>query len=114
MTVAELRRFAQVDIGPENATYLDALLGSAAPLAERLSTEAEVVLLGSIASAKYLDPLAEVFGERLLVPESFVGRGDMSRGGLMLRAVDSGEELSYVVALDAERRGGRPPPLSPR
>lgn len=114
VTLEDLRRFAGVDLGPANRTYVDALLASASDLAERLPTLAEVVLLGSIASGKYLDPLVDVFGERLLVPESFVGRGDMSRGGLMLRAVDAGTELRYVVAEEAERRGPRPPRLRPR
>ncbi|HKK93812.1 MAG TPA: hypothetical protein VJ925_10275 [Longimicrobiales bacterium] len=105
VTLDDLRRFARLDLGPANRIYMDALLGSAAELAERLPARAEFVLLGSIATGKYLDPLAEVFGERLLVPESFVGRGNMSRGGLMLRAVDAGRELRYVVAESAARRG---------
>ena len=68
-------------------------------------------MLGSIASGKYLDPLADVFGRRLLVPREFVGRGDISRGGLLLRAAEAGWAAEYVVALDTERRGTRPPRL---
>ena len=71
------------------------------------------MLLGSIASEKYTKPLLDVFGDRLLFPAEFVGRGDMSRGGLMLRAARSGEELSYVPVLGAVRRGKRPPKLIP-
>jgi hypothetical protein len=71
------------------------------------------VLLGSVASAKYVDVLVQVFGERLLFPVDFVGRGDMSRGGLMLRAVRAGEELPYVPVKGAVRHGPRPPRLPP-
>ncbi len=70
------------------------------------------VLLGSVASAKYTAPLLEVFGERLLFPVDFVGRGDMSRGGLMLRHARSGIELPYVPVRGAQLHGTRPPRLS--
>ena len=70
------------------------------------------VLLGSIASGKYVDVLLEVFGSRLCFPAEFAGRGDMSRGGLMLRCVASGEELGYVPLVGAERHGKRPPKLT--
>ena len=52
----------------------------------------EIVLLGSIASGKYVELLQPVFGNRLVFPPAFVGRGDMSRGGLLLRCVSAGEE----------------------
>ena len=70
-----------------------------------------MVLLGSIATGKYADALLEVFGERLLFPSDFVGRGDMSRGGLMLRRVQDGQELPYIPVNGAVRRGKRPPKL---
>jgi hypothetical protein len=73
-----------------------------------------VVLLGSIASPKYLEPLLSVFGARLLFPSAFVGRGDMSRGGLMLRCVESAEELAYLRVEGAPRTGTRPPRLARR
>ena len=82
-------------------------------LDEELGPDCEVVLLGSIASAKYVDILTDVFGDRLLFPVDFVGRGDMSRGGLLLRAVRSGEELPYVPVTGAVRHGPRPPRLPP-
>jgi hypothetical protein len=72
------------------------------------------VLLGSIASGKYVEVLLPIFAERLLFPSSFVGRGDMSRGGLMLRCVDSGLELDYMPIAGAVRQGKRPPKLAPR
>jgi hypothetical protein len=80
--------------------------------AERLAGAADqVVLLGSIATGKYLDTLLAVFGERLLFPGEFVGRGDMSRGGLLLRAARSGDELVYQPVAGARRHGTRPPKL---
>jgi hypothetical protein len=78
-----------------------------------IGPDCEVVLLGSIASAKYVDILTDVFGARLRFPIDFVGRGDMSRGGLLLRCVRAGEELAYVPVEGAVRRGPRPPKLAP-
>ena len=78
-----------------------------------IGAECEVVLLGSIASGKYVDLLMPIFGERLVFPPHFVGRGDMSRGGLMLRCVDAGLELDYVPLAGAVRHGQRPPKLAP-
>ena len=68
--------------------------------------------MGSIATGKYVDVLERVFGERLLFPAEFVGRGDMSRGGMMLRAARAGEELEYRPIAGAARRGPRPPKLA--
>jgi hypothetical protein len=68
-------------------------------------------LLGSIATGKYADTLTEIFGERLVFPVEFVGRGDMSRGGLLLRCVRDQRELEYQPVLGAIRRGKRPPKL---
>ena len=114
VTLADLEEFASGSIHPDETRYRDALRRTADALCAALGDGCEVVLLGSIASRRYLDPLAEVFAERLLVPETFAGRGDMSRGGLLLRAVDAGEELVYVAALQAARHGERPPRLEPR
>jgi len=70
------------------------------------------VLLGSIATGKYLEPLLAAFGERLRFPADFVGRGDMSRGGLLLRCARAGAELEYIGVAGAVRRGPRPPRLA--
>ena len=72
-----------------------------------------MVLLGSIASGKYVEVLQPIFGERLVFPPAFIGRGDMSRGGPMLRCVESGVELDYVPVAGAIRNGRRPPRLEP-
>ena len=113
VTRDSIRRFAGEPIDLENERYLRPLERSARTLRAAVGAECEVVLLGSVASGKYVEVLQPVFGDRLLVPSAFVGRGDMSRGGLMLRCVDSGDELAYVPVEGAVRRGPRPPKLSP-
>jgi hypothetical protein len=110
---ARLRRFAEVDIAAENARYVEPLLRDARRLAGALDLRCDVVLLGSIATGKYLEPLLGAFGERLRFPADFVGRGDMSRGGLLLRCARAGAELDYVAVNGAVRRGPRPPRLVP-
>ena len=113
ITMDALRAFGQVDIAANDPRYRDPLLRSARALNEEIGTDCEIVLLGSIASAKYVDVLLDVFAERLLFPIEFVGRGDMSRGGLLLRCVRAGEELTYVPVKGAVRHGPRPPKLAP-
>ena len=73
-----------------------------------------MVLLGSVASGKYVDVLLPILGDRLRYPTAFVGRGDMSRGGLMLRSAASGDELEYgPLTAGVRPRGPRPPKLDP-
>ena len=108
----DLREFAKVDIDPANPRYREPLERDLARLA-RASRKTEVVLLGSVASGKYVEILLDHIGDRLVFPETFVGRGDMSRGGVMLRAARQGEELTYIRAAGAVRRGTRPPKLEP-
>jgi hypothetical protein len=114
VTVRSLRAFAGEPIDIDNPRYRRPLEHSARSLAESIGPDCDVVLLGSIASGKYVEVLLPIFAERLLFPSSFVGRGDMSRGGLMLRCVDSGLELDYVPIAGAVRQGKRPPKLTPR
>jgi hypothetical protein len=113
VTADALKAFAGVDRAKGDERYRRPLLASARALAEEIGGDCEVVLLGSIASAKYVDILTAVFGDRLLFPIDFVGRGDMSRGGLLLRCVRAGEELRYVPVQGAVRHGPRPPRLTP-
>jgi hypothetical protein len=112
VTLGELRALGTVSIDAAEARYVEPLSRDAARLAAL--PNCEVVLLGSVASGKYVDPLLPLLGERLRFPEEFVGRGDMSRGGLMLRCAASGQELRYVAVAGAVRRGARPPKLEPR
>jgi hypothetical protein len=108
-----VRGFAGVDIASNDPRYRRPLIAGARALAEEIGPDCDVVLLGSIASAKYVDVLTEVFGARLRFPIDFVGRGDMSRGGLLLRSARSGEELTYAPVQGAVRHGPRPPRLPP-
>ncbi len=89
----DLRSFGALDIHPGEPRYREPLQRDVARLAA--DPEEELVLLGSVATGKYLDVLLEVVGERLLFPKEFLGRGDMSRGALMLRAARDGLELDY-------------------
>jgi hypothetical protein len=114
VTLADLHAFAAVDIDIDNPAYRDPLVRTATAVAAGLEHDTEVVLLGSVATAKYMDVLGGVFGDRLRFPAEFAGRGDMSRGGLMLRCVDARRELTYVPVDGAVRRGPRPPKLAPR
>ena len=113
LTAAAMRQAARVDIDAANPRYRKPLEASAGALAALLRPVDEVVLLGSIASSKYVEVLTAIFGERLLFPLEFVGRGDMSRGGLLLRCARAGVQLSYVPVLGAVRTGARPPKLAP-
>jgi hypothetical protein len=112
VTLEALRAFASVDVDAANPKYRRPLERSAKVLAADLG-DCDVVLLGSIASPKYVEVLQGIFGDRLMFPAEFVGRGDMSRGGLLLRAVSAAEELDYIPVAGAVRRGQRPPRLDP-
>jgi len=111
VTVEQLNAIAGIPVDQANQVYRDALLKAAELLNEYAGPACSYVLLGSVASGKYTEPLLEIFGERLLFPGDFVGRGDMSRGGLMLRSACSGVELSYIPVQGAVRHGVRPPRL---
>ena len=105
VTRAALRAFAAEDVHPDNAAYRRPLEWSARALAREIGADCDVVLLGSIASPKYITVLLEIFGDRLQFPIAFVGRGDMSRGGLLLRRAADGEELD--AELQDRRIAGR-------
>ena len=113
ITVESFRAFAVGDIDLRNSAYRNPLQQSSLALREAIGPDCDVVLLGSVASGKYVDLLLPIFGERLMFPPDFVGRGDMSRGGLMLRCVTAGFELPYVPLAGATRHGQRPPKLEP-
>jgi hypothetical protein len=95
-----LRAIAEVPVDPADARYVDPLRRDAILLAGQLHPGATAILLGSLATRKYLGPLREVFGDRLQFPREFVGIGDMSRGSLMLRCAAEGRELTYVASLE--------------
>lgn len=110
----DLREFAEVDIDEEDPRYRRPLERDARRLVRQLTPECEVVLLGSVASGKYVSVLLDILQERLRFPAEFVGRGDMSRGGLLLRCAVDQTELDYIPVLGAIRKGKRPPKLAPR
>jgi hypothetical protein len=113
VTHAAVQSFAGSDVHPDNVSYRRPLERSARSLCRDVGSDCDVVLLGSIASPKYVDLLLEIFGERLLFPVDFVGRGDMSRGGLLLRKAAEGSELPYAPVAGAVLHGARPPRLPP-
>jgi hypothetical protein len=114
VTIDRLRRWAEVPIDADNRHFTDPLVDHAAALERAYGASARFVLLGSVASDKYVRPLTRVFGDHLLFPSDFVGRGDMSRGALLLRAARAGSELQYEPVETAVRRGARAPSLAVR
>ncbi len=113
VTLDDLRALASVPIDAADERYRLPLERDARRLAETSSADSVFVLLGSVASPKYVDILCSIFGGRLHFPSEFVGRGDMSRGGLMLRCARERSELTYVPVLGTKLRGARPPRLKP-
>ena len=111
VTARDLLAFGSVDIDADDSRYRRPLQRDATWLREHAGPDCEVVLLGSIATGKYVSVLSSVLGAQLRFPPAFVGRGDMSRGGLMLRCARAGQELDYVPLDGALRRGSRPPKL---
>jgi hypothetical protein len=111
VTLDDMREMASVRVDAANPRYREPLERDARILARLAGPRSSIVLLGSVATAKYIEPLLAIFGERLLFPAAFAGRGDMSRGGLLLRAARSGIELEYAPVAGAARHGPRPPKL---
>ena len=103
--IEDLREFVNVAVAADESRFTRPLQRSAEVLA---ATSCEVILLGSIATGKYVDCLLPILTQRLLFPSEFVGRGDMSRGALLLRCVAENTELNYVPLMGAVRRGQRP------
>lgn len=111
--LADLRAMASVGVAPDEPRFRVPLERDIGALASRLHADDSVVLLGSIATGKYVDVIERGLEGRLRFPAEFVGRGDMSRGGLMLRCVASRSELTYIPIAGATRHGKRPPRLAP-
>jgi len=101
-----LRALAEVPISMSEPRYHEPLRRDVQQVARSLGRKTEVVFLGSVATRKYLDILLESLEGRLVVPADFPGRGDMSRGGLLLRAVRQQTELAYVPAAAVVRGTG--------
>jgi len=111
LSADQLKVIANVPVDDRNPDFRDPLQRDAQLISQHAISGCLFILLGSIATGKYVTPLLEVFGEKLVFPSDFVGRGDMSRGGLMLRAARSGIELAYAPVVATSRHGPRPPRL---
>ncbi|HEV7836591.1 MAG TPA: hypothetical protein VGO75_00875 [Gemmatimonadaceae bacterium] len=107
VTLKDLERFATVPIDAEESRYRYPLERDAGEIADRIGPKCQVVLLGSVATGKYADVLLPIFGGRLVFPKEFIGRGDMSRGGMLLQRAASREELIYIPVSDPSRLGIR-------
>lgn len=108
VTATDIRTMSTGSIDHEHEPYRAPLLRDVTALRDSIGKTGDVVLLGSIATEKYVAVLGEILGPQLLFPAEFVGRGDMSRGGLMLRSVAVEQELAYVPVMLTNRRGSRP------
>lgn len=114
MKADDLRLFARTEIGEDVSAYMRPLSRDARRLARCAGPETDVILLGSIATKKYVKVLLKWFGRRLQFPREFIGRGDMSRGGLLLRHAVDRKELDYIAVEGAVLHGRRPTKLPPR
>ena len=102
LTEERMKRMQKIDVDLSARNYTKPLKEHAQQLASMLAEDAQVVLLGSVATGKYVDVLRPILGKWLRFPKVFAGLGDMARGGLMLRAVRADRELEYTT-LDAPR-----------
>jgi hypothetical protein len=96
VTLDRLRGWANVSIRADNPHFTAPLFRHMSELCAAHGVDTRFVLLGSVATKKYVEPLLEILGERLLFPSEFAGLGDMSRGALLLRAAREQRELAYA------------------
>src|SRR5207237_1564599 len=102
ITPERMKILQRTEVDARKRNYRQPLERDARSLAAQIDDDTQVILLGSVASGKYVDVLLPIFRERLKFPAAFAGLGDMSRGGLMLRAARARIELEYV-SLDKPR-----------
>jgi hypothetical protein len=107
VTLKDLERFAAVPIDADESRYRYPLERDASKIAERIGPRCQVVLLGSVATGKYVDVLSPIFGDRLVFPKEFLGHGDMARGAMLLQRAASGVQLTYIPVSDPSRLGNR-------
>lgn len=105
IAVGDLERYARCAEG--TAAAVATLERTAGTLSQRIGSDAEVVLLGSVSTGKYTDLLAPIFGERLLFPRDVLHIGQLARGALFLRHARDGQELEYVPVSEIVRAGRR-------
>ncbi|HEY3570014.1 MAG TPA: hypothetical protein VGP73_18920 [Thermoanaerobaculia bacterium] len=105
ITPEEMKKLRRTPVDLKSRAYCAPMKKHVEQLRD-LAPDAWVVLLGSVATGKYVDLLLPTFGDRLLFPRDFAGAGDMKRGGMLLRAAREDRELTYVT-LAAPRRRAR-------
>lgn len=110
ITLSDLLRISANSIDERNSDYRRPLDSDLLRLRERAGDETEIILLGSVATSKYITPIREVFGKRLLFPRDFLGLGDMSRGSILLRCCAQGAELEYRPVETISSAPEAPPP----
>ena len=93
--VDDVERFASTTIALDEPDYTGPLARDGTRLERRMHAAAQVVLLGSLATEKYISILGPILGERLCAPTALLGLGDKSRGALLLRAAEERRELEY-------------------
>ncbi|MDQ3282898.1 MAG: hypothetical protein M3Q69_15965 [Acidobacteriota bacterium] len=107
ITEERMKRMRRIDVDVATRSYVKPLRDHANLIARALDADndpdAQVVLLGSVATGKYVDVLWPILGNRLRFPAAFAGLGDMARGGLMLRAARAEKELEYRT-LEGDRK----------
>jgi hypothetical protein len=113
VSAKDLDAFSNIPVDARDERYSRPLVRDAETLAAVSKGNCSIVLLGSIASGKYTDHLLPIFGSNLQFPLEFVGRGDMSRGGLLLRSVAANQVLNHIAVAGALLRGKRPAKLLP-
>src|SRR6266542_261110 len=80
ITEERMKVMSKTDVDVRVRKYRNPLERDAVALAATIEPDAEVVLLGSVATGKYVDVLLPLFGHRLRFPTAFAGLGYMSRG----------------------------------
>jgi hypothetical protein len=102
----ELRAICNTEINAGNEQFCRPLESDIRRLREKCEGS-RFVLLGSIATPKYVEPLMRVLEGDLFYPSAFAGLGDMSRGALLLQCVRTQVELDYTRYGPAARRNKR-------
>jgi hypothetical protein len=113
VTLRQMQEISLARVDHTDDTYRQLLERDTRLLMAAIGRDVQIVLLGSIATPKYVEPLVELLGEQLLFPSAFVGRGDMSRGGLLLRCSRERTQLDYAPVSTTIRKGRRPAKLAP-
>lgn len=97
ITLEQLEKISAIAIDAKNTHYRLPLDEDLLRLRELAGVDVDIILLGSVATYKYITPIQAVFGERLLFPRQFLGLGDMSRGSILLKSCACGLELEYLA-----------------